>query len=325
MAQRTMVEAINQALALELERDRRVLIFGEDVGRAGGVFRVTDGLQARFGEQRVFDTPIAESGIIGTAVGMAAAGLRPIPEIQFMGFSLLAVNQIAAQVARMHWRSGGRYPMSMVIRTCYGGPVRSPELHSDSLEALFAHVPGLKIVCPSSPYEAKGLLHAAVADPDPVLYLENLRLYRTVREEVPDDHYTLPLGEARVARPGSQVSVIAWGGMVPPALQAADAAAARGIDVEVLDLRSLSPLDVDAIARTVQKSGRVVVVHEAVRTGGFGAEVVAVINERALWSLLAPVVRVTGLDTHYPVLALEQHFIPDAQRILAGIEEALKD
>lgn len=323
MAQLNMVEAINQALGLELERDERVLLFGEDVGRVGGVFRATQGLQARFGARRVFDTPISESAIVGVACGMAAAGLLPVPEIQFMGFAMPAFNQLVSQAARLHGRSGGRYRMSMVIRAPYGGLIRSPELHADSLEAPFVHAPGLKVVCPSTPTEAKGLLHAALADPDPVLFMEPIRLYRQYREEVPEEYFTLPLGQARLVRPGRDVTLIAWGTMVHTALTAADGLAGQGISAEVLDLRSLWPLDAEAIAASVEHTGRAVVVHEAPRTAGVGAEVVATINERALWSLLAPVQRVCGWDVPYPTCELEEFYVPDVGRITAAVLEAM--
>lgn len=318
-----MVEAINQALAVELERNERVLLFGEDVGQVGGVFRATQGLQARFGSKRVFDTPISESAIIGAACGMAAAGLRPIPEIQFMGFILPAFNQTVSQVARMHARSGGRYPMGMVIRVPFGGMIKSPEMHADSVEAPFVHAPGLKVVCPSTPAEAKGLLHAAASHPDPVLFLEPIKLYRLFREEVPDDYFTLPLDEARVVRPGQDVTVVAWGSLVHVALQAAEALAGRGISAEVIDLRSLWPIDAATIAASVQHTGRAVVVHEAPKTAGVGAEVVATINDTAFWTLLAPVQRVCGWDTPYPYSALEEYYVPTAERIVAAVTEAM--
>lgn len=323
MAERNMVEAINQALAVELARDERVLLFGEDVGRVGGVFRATQGLQGRFGADRVFDTPISESAIVGVACGMAAAGLRPVPEIQFMGFVMPAFNQLVSQAARLHGRSGGRYPMSMVVRVPYGGLIGSPELHADSLEAPFVHAPGLKVVCPSTPTEAKGLLHAAMADPDPVLFLEPIRLYRQFREAVPDDYFTLPLGQARIARPGRDVTIIAWGTMVHTALTAADSLAAQDISAEVIDLRSLWPLDTQTIAASVERTGRAVVVHEAPRTAGVGAEIVAAINDTALWSLLAPVQRVCGWDVPYPTSALEEFYVPDAGRIVGAVLEAM--
>ena len=325
MPRMTMVEAIHNALALELERDERVLIFGEDVGRNGGVFRVTDGLQDRYGERRVFDTPLAESGIIGTAVGMAAYGLRPIAEIQFAGFSFVSFNQIASQASRFRYRSGGVYTVPLVIRAPFGGGVRTPELHSDSVEALFMHAQGIKVVIPSSPYDAKGLLHAAVEDPDPVLFLEHMKLYRSFRQEVPTERYTLPIGAAAVAREGEDVSVFAYGAMLHVALQAAEQVAQEdGVSVEVVDLRTISPLDEECIAQSVSKTGRAVVVHEAARAGGVGAEVIAVINERCLYSLLKPVERVTNPDMPFPLPSVEDTFLPSPARVAAAIRRTLE-
>lgn len=325
MPQRNMVDAIGQALAVELAQNPDTLVFGEDVGKNGGVFRVTDGLQARFGEARVFDTPISEAGIIGMACGMCAAGLVPIPEIQFMGFTLPAVNQLVGQAARMHTRSGGRYRMQMTVRMPYSGLVRSPELHSDSFEALFLHSPGLKVVIPSTPTEAKGLLHAAVADPDPVLFLEPMKLYRAFREAVDDEAYTIPLGRARTVRPGRDVTLIGWGALVATLVEAAETAAQRGVEAEVLDLRTLRPLDTDAIAASVERTGRAVVVHEAVGCAGFGAEIMAVINETVFYSLLSPVIRVTGWDVPFPLPVLEEYYVPDAGRILTAIERVMME
>jgi pyruvate dehydrogenase E1 component beta subunit len=325
MPRMTMVEAINNALALELERDRRVLIFGEDVGKNGGVFRVTDGLQARFGEDRVFDTPLAESGIIGTAIGMAVYGLRPIAELQFAGFSFVAFNQIGSQAAKLRYRSGGVYSVPLVIRAPFGGGVRTPEMHSDSVEALFMHLQGLKVVIPSNPYDAKGLLHAAVDDPDPVIFLEHMKLYRSFRQEVPEERYTVPIGDATVAREGQDVSVIAYGAMVQTALAAADQVEKEdGASVEVLDLRTIAPLDEGCIAQSVSKTGRAVVVHEAARAGGIGAEVIAVINERCLYSLLKPVERVTAPDTPFPTPAVEDILLPTPARVAAAIRRTLE-
>lgn len=320
----TMVEAINSALAIELERDRRVLVFGEDVGRNGGVFRVTDGLQARFGEDRVFDTPLAESGIVGTAIGMAIYGLRPVAEIQFAGFGFVSFNQIASQAARMRYRSGGVFTVPLVIRAPFGGGVRTPELHSDSVEALYAHVQGIKVVIPSGPYDAKGLLHAAIEDPDPVLFLEHMKLYRSARQEVPAERYLLPIGEAAVVREGRDATVIAYSAMLRVALEAAEAIArADGASVEVIDLRTIAPLDEATIAASVEKTGRAVVVHEAARSGGVAAEVIAVINERCLYSLLKPVERVTCPDTPFPVPAAEDSIIPSAARVAAALRRVL--
>ncbi len=319
--QMTMIEALNQALALELERDERVVVFGEDIGVNGGVFRVTDQLQRKFGEKRVFDTPLAESGIIGTAVGMAVYGLRPVAEIQFAGFLYVCMNQLVSQAARMRFRSGGAFTCPLVVRAPYGGGVRTPELHSDSLEGVFLQTPGLKIVVPSNPYDAKGLLASAIADPDPVLFLENIKLYRSFRQETPQEHYTIPLGKANVVQEGGDVSVFAYGAMVPVALEAAKKAQQEaGTSVEVIDLRTIWPLDEEAITASVEKTGRAIVVHEAPRAGGVGAEVTAIINERCLYSLLKPVGRVTGYDTPFPVPGQEDYYLPNAAKVLDAIK-----
>ncbi|MCB9431068.1 MAG: alpha-ketoacid dehydrogenase subunit beta [Ardenticatenaceae bacterium] len=321
----TMVQALNNALELELEQDERVLIFGEDVGLNGGVFRVTDGLQAKFGERRVFDTPLAESGIIGTAVGMAVYGLRPVPEIQFAGFSFVSFNQIASQATKMRLRSGGVFTVPLVIRAPFGGGVRTPELHGDSVEAFYMHMQGIKVVIPSNPYDAKGLLHAAIADPDPVLFLEHMKLYRSIRQDVPAERYEVALGKAAVAQEGSDITVISYGAMLHVALQAAELIAKEdGASVEVVDLRTISPLDEATIAASVSKTGRAVVVNEAPRAGGVAAEVIAVINEQCLYSLLKPVARVTCPDTPFPVPSIEDAFVPTAVRIAAAIRETLK-
>ena len=321
----TMVEAIHNALSQELARDPRVLIFGEDVGKNGGVFRVTDGLQARFGEERVFDTPLAESGIVGTAVGMAAYGLRPVAEIQFAGFSFVAFNQIASQAARLRYRSGGVYTVPLVIRAPFGGGVRTPEMHSDSVEAYYMHLQCIKVVIPATPYDAKGLLHAAVDDPDPVLFLEHMKLYRSFRQAVPEERYVIPLGQANVVREGTDVTVIAYGAMVGVALAAAaEIEKGDGASVEVIDLRTIAPLDEAAIEASVSKTGRAVVVHEAARAGGVGAEVIAVINERCLYSLLKPVERVTTPDMPFPIPTVEDVFIPNSARVAAAIRRTLE-
>lgn len=321
----TMVQAINNALALELARDERVLIFGEDVGKNGGVFRITDGLQEKFGERRVFDTPLAESGIIGTAVGMAIYGLRPIPEIQFAGFSFVSFNQIASQATKIRLRSGGIYTVPMVIRAPFGGGVRTPELHSDSVESFYMHMQGIKVVIPSNPYDAKGLLHAAIADPDPVFFLEHMKLYRSIRQEVPAERYEIPLGKAAVLREGSDITVIAYGAMIPVAQQAATQIEKEdGAAVEIIDLRTLAPLDEETIAASVDKTGRAVIVHEAARAGGAAAEIIAIINERSLYSLLKPVARVTSPDTPFPVPGIEDALLPTPQRVVAAIRKTLE-
>jgi|SRR5579875_818039 pyruvate dehydrogenase E1 component beta subunit len=323
--QMTMIEALNQALALELERDKRVVIFGEDIGANGGVFRVTEGLQRKFGVQRVFDTPLAESGIIGTSVGMAVYGLRPIAEIQFAGFLFVCMNQLLSQATRIRFRSGGAYTCPLVVRAPYGGGVRTPELHSDSVEGLFLQSPGFKIIIPSNPYDAKGLLASAVADPEPVLFLENIKLYRSFRQEVPEDYYTIPIGKAKVVQEGHDVTVMAYGAMVPVALEAAKKALQEsGTSVEVIDLRTIWPLDEEAIVNSVSKTGRAVIVHEAPKAGGVGAEVTAIINEKCLFSLLQPVARVTGYDTPYPVPGQEDYYVPNVPRVLDAIRRVME-
>jgi pyruvate dehydrogenase E1 component beta subunit len=324
MAGRTMIQAIQDAIATALARDPRVMVLGEDVGKNGGVFRATEGLQERFGEGRVIDTPLAESGIVGTAVGLALAGMRPIAEIQFLGFIYETMDQLASQAARIRFRTQGRFTVPLVVRAPFGGGVRTPELHSDSLEALFLHTPGLKVVMPSNPYDAKGLLLAAVEDPDPVLVLEPMRLYRLGRMEVPDGFYTVPIGPARLAREGEDVTIVAWGPTVPIALEAAEAAAAEGVSCEVLDLRTVSPIDAAALTQSVEKTGRAVVVHEAVRSGGVGAEVLAAIHDGAFYSLLAPVERVTGFDTPYPPPAVEDLWLPTPARVLAAVRRVMQ-
>src|SRR5437667_912196 len=272
----TMIEALNHSLTLELERDKRVVVFGQDIGVNGGVFRVTEHLQQKFGEQRVFDTPLSESAVIGSAVGMSVYGLRPIAEIQFAGFLFLCMNQLVTQAARMRFRSAGVFTCPLVVRAPYGGGVRTPELHSDSLEGIFLQTPGIKVVVPSTPYDAKGLLASAVADPDPVLFLENIKLYRSFRQETPEEHYTIPLGKAKIVQEGTDVSVFAYGAMVPVATEASKKAQQeQGISAEVIDLRTVWPLDEETIVTSVEKTGRAVIVHEAPRAGGVGAEIVS--------------------------------------------------
>lgn len=323
--QMTMIEALNSALALELERDQRVVLFGEDIGANGGVFRVTEHLQKNFGEARVFDTPLAESGIIGTAVGMAVYGLLPIAEIQFAGFLYVCMNQLVSQAARMRFRSAGAFTCPLVVRAPYGGNVRTPEMHSDSLEGVFLQTPGLKVVVPSNPYDAKGLLASAVADPDPVLFLENIKLYRSFRQETPTEHYSLPLGKAAVVQEGEEVSIFAYGAMVNVALEAAKRAKEEAnTSCEVIDLRTVWPLDEETIVSSVEKTGRAVVVHEAPRAGGIGAEITAIINEHCLYSLLKPVGRVTGYDTPFPVPGVEDYYVPTPGKVLTAIQEVME-
>ena len=318
--QMNMVQAIGDALRLEMARDPRVVVLGEDVAKVGGVFRVTQGLLESFGEERVIDTPLSEGGIIGCAIGMALYGLVPIPEIQFSDFIFPAYDQIVSELAKFRWRSGGEYPAKLVIRTPVGGGIRGGLYHSQSPESLFIHVAGLKVVCPATPEDAKGLVLAAIRDPDPVLFFEPKRIYRASKGDVPEGDYTTPLGKARVVREGADVTVIAWGAMLYEAIAAADEAAKKGIKAEILDLRTLWPVDIDTITESVKKTGRVVVVHEAPKTCGFGAELVALINERAFVHLEAPPVRVTGFDTPFPYTQ-ELDYLPLAHRILPAIEE----
>ncbi|PSR22885.1 MAG: alpha-ketoacid dehydrogenase subunit beta [Sulfobacillus acidophilus] len=323
MGSLTMIQAINQALALAMERDARVMVLGEDVGRNGGVFRATDGLMDRFGRDRVVDTPLAESAIVGSAVGLAIGGMRPVAEIQFLGFIYEAMDQIGTQASRMRFRSHGRYHVPLVIRAPFGGGVRTPEIHSDSLEAIFAHIPGVKVVVPATPYQAKGLLLAAIEDPDPVLFLEPMRLYRSMREEVPDDWYEVALGQARLVQAGDHVTIVAWGPMVPVAQAAAGLVAGDGIVSEVIDLCTISPWDSSTVIESVRKTGRAVIVHEDQRQNGFGAEVAATIQEQAFLSLEAPVLRVTGYDTPFPVPMVEDLWLPDANRVADAVRQTV--
>lgn len=323
MAQMTMVKAINDALRLELKRDPNVLIFGEDVGKNGGVFRVTDGLQNEFGADRVFDTPLAESGIAGLAVGLGTQGFRPIAEIQFIGFIFEAMDSIAVQAPRMRYRSGGRYNCPVTFRAPFGAGVKSPELHSDSLEGLIAQTPGIKVVVPSNPYDAKGLLLSAIRDNDPVFFLEHLKLYFT-KGEVPEGEYTIPLGKANVVREGSDVTIITYGAMVHTSLKAAEMAEKeRGAKVEVIDLRTISPIDIETIVNSVEKTGRAIVVQEAQKSSGIAAEVIAQINEKAILKLDAPVLRVTGPDTVLGFPQIEDEWLPTPARVLTAINKVL--
>jgi pyruvate dehydrogenase E1 component beta subunit len=323
MPKRNLVEAINRGLLEEMEKDPAVVILGEDVGREGGVFRVTDGLQARFGAERVIDTPLAESGIVGAAFGMAVKGLRPVAEIQFEGFLPPAMDQIMSHIARIRTRSRGRFTAPLVIRSPFGGGIHAPEHHSDSPEAIFIHTPGIKVVIPSSPYDAKGLIKAAIRDADPVLFFEPKRLYRAIKEEVPDEDYTVPIGKAKVLREGDDITLVSWGAMVRETMRAADLAEKEGTRAEVVDLRTLSPLDEGAFLDSVRKTGRAVVVQEAPRTCGLGAEICARIQEKELLSLKAPVERIAGFDTVVPLLRLENHYLPNPERILRGIRKAM--
>ncbi len=314
-----IIGAVNSALDLALSRDEDVFVFGEDVGKFGGVFRATDGLQAKHGEGRVFDTPLSEAGIIGTAIGMAIYGLKPVPEIQFSDFIFPAFDQIVNEMAKFRYRSGGQYTCPVTIRTPYGGGIRGGHYHSQSPEAYFAHTAGLKVVIPSDPYTTKGLLLASIDDPDPVIFLEPKRVYRASKGEVPEEHYTLPLGKCAIDREGTDVTIVAYGAMLHEARKAAELLASNDVSAEVIDVRTLVPLDEETILESVRKTGRVVIVHEAARTCGFGGELAAVISEKALLHLEAPILRVTGYDTPFPY-TLEQQYLPDALKIFEACE-----
>ncbi len=320
MAKMNIIQAVNDALRLEMRRDKRVVVLGEDVGKFGGVFRATSGLYEEFGPDRVMDTPLAEAGIIGTAIGMALYGLRPVPEIQFGDFIFPAFDQIVNELAKFRYRSGGQYTCPVVIRTPVGGGIRGGAYHSQSPEALFIHTPGLKVVAPSNPYDAKGLLLAALRQNDPVLFMEPKRIYRASRGEVPEDDYEVELGKAKVVREGTQCTVIAYSAMVPIA---EEAAGKTDVSLEVIDLRTLMPFDIDTILASVKKTGRCVIVHEAARTCGFGAELVASIQERAIEYLEAPILRVTGFDTPFPY-TLEHEYMPNADRVLHAVHQTLE-
>ncbi len=315
-----MVQAVNHALREEMTRNDKVVVLGQDVGIDGGVFRATEGLYQEFGPNRVIDTPLAESGIIGVSIGMALYGLRPVPEIQFMDFIYPGFDQIQSELAKFRYRSGGQYTTPVVIRTPYGGGIKGSHYHSQSTEAFFTHTPGLKVVIPATPYDAKGLLTSAMRDPDPILFLEPKKIYRTVRGEVPNDEYTVPIGKANIAREGNDVVVFAYGAMLHVALEAAELAAAKGINVEVVDIRTLAPFDVETIINSVKKTGRVVILHEACKTCGFGAEIAAQIAERCILNLKAPILRVAGFDVPFPYV-LENEYMPNAPRVLAAVEK----
>ncbi|NHN30012.1 alpha-ketoacid dehydrogenase subunit beta [Paenibacillus agricola] len=324
MAQMTMIQAIKDAMRVELERDPNVVIFGEDVGKVGGVFRATEGLQAEFGEDRVFDTPLAESAIGGLAVGMGIQGFRPIAEIQFVGFIYEALDQICVQAARMRYRSGGRYNAPITFRTPFGGGVKAAELHTDSLEGLIAQTPGIKVVIPSNPYDAKGLLISAIRDNDPVFFMEHLNLYRSFRAEVPEGEYTVPIGKAKVVREGSDVTIITYGAMVHTSLKAAEEIEkTRGTKVEVIDIRTLVPLDIDTIVESIQKTNRAIVVQEAQKSSGIAAEIIAQINEKAILHLEAPVLRISAPDTVYAFSQVEDQWLPNPARIIDGLNKVL--
>jgi len=316
VTQRNIVEAIRDGLALEMQRDERVIVLGLDVGKLGGVFRATQGLLERFGPERVVDTPLAEGGIIGSSLGLAISGLIPVAEIQFLGFTHQAFHQIGPQLGRYRFRSRGRYNAQVTIRAPFGGGVKTPEFHPDAVEAQFVQTPGIKVVCPATPHDAKGMLLEAIRDPDPVLFLEPQRLYRKGREEVPDGDYTVPFGKVRLARAGSDVTLVAWSAAVEMCLRAAEDLQREGISAGVLDLRTLVPLDLEGLVTEVSRTGRAVVVHEAPLSAGFGAEVVATLQEEAFYSLDAPIKRVTAWDTPYPPASLEGWYLPTVRRVV---------
>lgn len=323
MTKLTIVEAVANGLMQEMAYDDRVIVMGEDVGKDGGVFRATEGLYEKYGPNRVLDTPLAESGIVGTAIGMAVYGLRPVAEIQFDGFMYYAFHQLESHAARIRNRSRGRFTVPLVVRAPYGGGIKALEHHSEANEAYWMHTPGLKVVIPSTPHDTKGLLIAAIRDPDPVIFLEPKRIYRAFKEEVPDEPYTVPIGEANVLREGSDVSLITFGAMVRPTMDVAEEIVKRGINAEVIDLRTISPMDTDAIIKSVKKTGRCVVIHEAKPTGGIGAEIVAQINEKALVHLAAPVLRVTAFDVVFPLFRLEEYYLPGKTRITNAIMKVM--
>jgi pyruvate dehydrogenase E1 component beta subunit len=322
--ERNIVEAINSALVEEMEADPRVMVLGLDVGKLGGVFRTTSGLVEKFGARRVIDTPLAEASIVGAALGLALAGMVPVAEIQFLGFTAQGFHQIGPQLGKYRQRSKGRYHCQVTIRAPFGGGIRSPEFHSDAVEAQFVQTPGVKIVMPSNPYDAKGLLLEAIRDPDPVLFCEPDRLYRAGRTEVPDGRYTVPFGKAALARDGDHVTLVAWSAAVELCLRAADRLADDGISAAVLDLRTLVPLDVDMLCAHVAKTGRCVVVHEAPLSAGFGAEVSATLMEEVFYDLDAPVARVAAFDVPFPASSLEEHYLPSVDRVLAAVRRTME-
>src|SRR3990172_8720774 len=324
MPKLNIVQAVNLALREEMERNPDMLILGEDVGKNGGVFRATEGLQQRFGAERVVDTPLSESGIVGVGIGLAAYGMVPVVEIQFLGFIYAAMEQLISHAARIRTRSRGRFSCPLTVRAPYGGGIHAPEHHSESTEALFVHTPGLKVVVPSTPAETKGLLTAAIRDPDPVIFLEPARIYRAIKEEVPEGEYVIPLGKGRGVREGGHIILISWGAMLRPTLQAAEMVKEEGIEAEVIDMRTLYPLDTDTIIESVKKTKRAVVIHEAPKVAGLGAEIIALINERALLHLEAPVERVTGFDTPIPLPKMEEFYLPDAERIVKAIRKVMR-
>ncbi|ELZ31094.1 pyruvate/2-oxoglutarate dehydrogenase complex, dehydrogenase component subunit beta [Halogeometricum pallidum JCM 14848] len=320
----TLVQAVRDGLHTEMTNDDRVVVMGEDVGKNGGVFRATEGLWNEFGDDRVIDTPLAESGIAGTAIGMAAMGMRPVAEMQFSGFMYPAFDQIVSHAARLRARSRGRFTCPLVVRAPYGGGIRAPEHHSESKEAFYAHEAGLKVVIPSTPYDTKGLLISAIRDPDPVIFLEPKLIYRAFRGDVPEGDYEVPIGEAAVRREGTDVSVYTYGAMTRPTMEAAENLEEEGVSVEVVDLRTVSPMDKETIVKSFEKTGRAAVVHEAPKTGGLGAEITATLQERALLHQEAPVERIAGYDVPYPLYALEDYYLPSVARVEEGIRNAVE-
>lgn len=323
MAVLNNIEALNEALMQMMEVDDTIIVFGEDTGFEGGVFRATKGLQEKFGKERCFDTPLTEAGIVGSGIGMAITGLKPVAEIQFQGFVFPAMNQIMIHAARMRNRSRGRFTVPMVIRMPYGGAVRALEHHSESIEAIFAHIPGLKVVIPSNPYDTKGLMISALKDPDPVLFLEPKRLYRAFKQDIPDEIYEVPIGKARVLQEGEDITVVAWGAMIPECQKAIDILKENNVSVELIDLRTISPIDKETIAESVKKTGRFLVVHEAVKSFGAGAELISIVNEKAFLSLEAPPSRLTGFDITVPLAKGEHHFIINPEKIKNKIMEII--
>ena len=319
-----IVQAVNQALKNELANDKTVVVYGEDVGVEGGVFRATVELQKEFGAERVFDTPLAESAIVGTAVGMAINGLKPVVEMQFSGFIYPAFNQIVTHVARMRNRSRGKYTLPMVIRTPYGGGIRALEHHSESTEALFAQIPGLTVVIPSTPYDAKGLLIAAIRSPNPVIFMEPKRIYRAFKQEIPEEAYEIPLGKAKIVQEGEDLTIVCWGAMVRDVQKGVELLKDKDIKPEIIDLRTIAPMDRETIIESVKKTGRILVVHEAPKTLGLGAEIISIVNEKAFLYLEAPPTRLTGFDTTFPLPLGEKHYIPTPERIAKTIEDVVR-
>lgn len=324
MPKLNMVEALNQALDQALSRDKSILLLGEDIGKDGGVFRVTDGLQKKHGPERVIDTPLSESGIVGTSIGLAVNGMRPIAEIQFDGFVPPAWDQLVSHASRIRNRSRGRYSCPMILRAPYGGGIRALEHHAESMEAVYAHTQGLTVIIPSNPFNAKGLLLAATKYPDPVVFFEPKKVYRAIKMEVPEEPYEIPIGTAEVARQGNDVTLISWGAMMKDTLEAANKLQENGINAEVIDVRTIQPLDEETIIQSVRRTGRAVIVHEAPRSGGWGAEIAARIQEHCLLNLKAPVLRVTGFDVPFPYFKLEFDYLPSVERITAAVDEVMR-